>query len=187
MLAAHLRMAPVEVGLLGREQMQVPLAGLTSVGDGPCPGLACEARHPTCRDLLTGLPSRVEPETGTLRASLPARPAPPWTSGPGGSVVRDDVDDGSDTHAESLGDEGFGLAQVPKVRINGAIVGYVITTIGKRGGIPGGHPDRVDPQPMQIVQAGTDACDVPNSIAVAVGEASNVDLIDDTRPPPLLG
>ena len=65
------------------------------------------------------------------------------------------------------------------------VVGDVVAGVGHRRGVPGAEPDRVHAE----VRAGTAGCadagQVADPVAVAVGEAARVDLVDDGGPPPV--
>ena len=50
-----------------------------------------------------------------------------------------------------------------------------------------GEPDRVDAEVAQVGQARADAGEVADAVAVAVGEAAEVDLVDDGAAPPRAG
>ena len=132
-LAAHVGVVPVEVGLLGREHVQVPLArravGVRRAG----PRLALEARDPVRRDLVAVLAlAGVEPEPLALGAA-----------GAGGErrleprmlvadVVRDDVDDRADAEGQRLRDERLGLGERAERGVDVAVVGDVVAAVGQR-------------------------------------------------------
>ena len=101
-----------------------------------------------------------------------------------GDVVRDDVDDRPDPERSSLGDQRLGLGQGPEGGIDGAVVGDVVATVRQRRDVPRGEPDGVDAEGLQIGQPRADAGEVPGPVAVAVGEAAQVDLVDDRAAPP---
>ncbi len=185
MLPTHVRMAPVEVRLAHREEMQVPLArrpiGIGRAGPGGAREVAAPARG---HDRAVRALARMEPEPGALGGARPRRQCrlePPVLVG---DVVRDDVDDGPDAHPEGLRDERLGLREGPEPRVDGTVVGDVVAAIRERGDVPRGDPDGIDAQVAQIAQARPDACDVADAVAVRVGEAARVDLVDDRVSPP---
>ena len=48
-------------------------------------------------------------------------------------------------------------------------------------------PDDVDPEPLQIIEASGDACDITDAITVAVGEGPDINLVTDSSVEPLFG
>jgi hypothetical protein len=99
-------------------------------------------------------------------------------------VVRDDVDDHPEPLRVRVGDQGPGTAQLPEERVDGAVVGHVVPAIGHGRPVPRRDPDRIDAQVAQVAQVAADAGDIADTIAVRVGEAADVDLVDDCPPPP---
>ena len=137
MLAAHVGVVPVQVGLLGREQVQVPLAGGAVGVRRARPGLAGERADGQWLG-VSRRPVRAvaEPEALALGAA-----------GAGGErrlepgvlvadVVGDDVDDGADAEGERLLDQQLGLAQGAEVGVDVAVVADVVAAVGERAGIP---------------------------------------------------
>ena len=110
MLGPDLGVLPVEVGLLGGEEVEVPLA----VADAR-PGRTAEDRLPAVRRQLAVLAGpRPEPEALAGRGSRRRgeRLAEPRVLVR--DVVRDDVDDRADAERARLGDQLLGLHSVPK-------------------------------------------------------------------------
>ena len=100
------------------------------------------------------------------------------------AVVRHDVDDRPDAERVALRDQSVSVSQSAEGGVDGAVVGDVVARIGHRGRIPGAEPDRVDAQVPEIGQPGTDASQVAGPVAVAVGEAAHVQLVDGGVAPP---
>ena len=69
-------------------------------------------------------------------------------------------------------------------RIDAAIIGDVVTEIPHRRGEEGRQPDRIHPEARDIVELGGDAWQVADAVAVRIGEAARVDLVDRRAPPP---
>ena len=143
-LGPHVRVRPVEVGLLGREQVEVPLAGRASLV-GACPRGTAEDRLPAVRRKLSvGPGSGPEPEAFPL--SRPGR------RGEGGAkprvlvgdVVRNDVDDRADPESRGLGDQLLRFLQCPEGRIDRPVVRDVVTPVGQRRRVPRAEPEGVD-------------------------------------------
>ena len=81
-----------------------------------------------------------------------------------------------------------GLAQrLVETRFDVAVVRHVVAGVLHRRGVPGTDPHGVHPKAGKVGQPGTDPVDVPDTVAVGVGEAARVDLIDDGAPPPGVG
>ena len=99
-------------------------------------------------------------------------------------VVGDDVDDRADPELERLADQSLGLGERAEGRIDRPVVGDVIAAIGHRRRIPGREPHRVDAEVPQIGEPGAHSCEVAGPVAVRVGEASDIDLVDDGVAPP---
>ena len=99
-------------------------------------------------------------------------------------VVGDDVDDRADAELTRLRDQLLGLPERPERRIDRAVVGDVVAGVSERRRIPGVEPQRVDAERGQVWQSLPDPCDVADPIAVGVGEASDVNLVNDRVAPP---
>ena len=65
------------------------------------------------------------------------------------------------------------------------VVGDVVAEILHRRGEEGRQPDGVDAEGGDIVQPRGDAREVADSVAVRVGEAARIDLVDHRAPPPV--
>ena len=76
------------------------------------------------------------------------------------------------------------ILESAKDRVNPTVVGNVITKVGHRGRINGRNPNRVDAEPMEIVQAQLDARKIADAVAVAVLERTGIDLVNDAALPP---
>ena len=103
----------------------------------------------------------------------------------GRAVVGDDVDDDPDTRRVRLGDERLRLGQRAEDGIDVAVVGDVVAATGHRGRVPRVEPDRVDSEATQVLEPIAHAAQVADAVAVAVGEAADVNLVDGRLTPPL--
>jgi hypothetical protein len=101
-----------------------------------------------------------------------------------GNVVGDNVDDRADAQVEGLGDQLLGFRQSAERRVDGPVVGDVVAPVGERGGVPRVVPDGVDAQISQMAEVGAHAGEVAHTVAVGVGEAAHVELVDDGVAPP---
>jgi hypothetical protein len=104
-----------------------------------------------------------------------------------GGVVGDDVEDDADAEGVCLGDHLLRLGERAEGGVDGPVVGDVVAPVRHGRGVPGVDPDGVDAQLRQVREAGAQARDVPDAVAVAVGEAADVDLVDDGGTPPGCG
>jgi hypothetical protein len=187
-LGPDLGVGPVEVGLLGGEQMQVPLAWVpVGLGDAGPGGAAEDAAPVVGRQLAAGAAA------GTEEVPLPlarARVGGQRRLEPGmlvRGVVGDDVQNHSQPVVVRFLDQGLGLGQRAECRLDRAVVADVVAAVDHGRGVPRVDPDGVDAQVPQIGQAGSNAGDVADPVTVSVGEAADVDLIDDrAAPPPML-
>lgn len=180
-VGADLFVAPVEVGLLGREQVQIPLSVRY-----PLPGAAAE--H--------GLPvgGRKFP---VRTASVPEDvPLAGGRAGPGGerllepyvlvgAVVGDEVDDDLQAETVGLGDHGVEVVEGAQAGVDVPVVGDVVAAVCQLGRIERAQPQGVDAEAAQMCEPLGDASDVTEPVAVGVAEASGVDLVDDSLPPPV--
>ena len=142
-LGADLRVAPVQVGLLGREQVEVPLPGLPVRFHDPGPGRSTEDALPVRRWLASAPPAALAEEVAqTLRTAGAGRQRVDEPGMPVRRVVGHDVEQDPEAKLVRLGDQGVGIGQRPEQRIDVAVVGHVVATVGHRGGEPGIDPDR---------------------------------------------
>src|SRR5690606_12235885 len=69
-------------------------------------------------------------------------------------------------------------------RVDAAVVGHVVAAVGHRGGVERGQPDGVDPEVAEVGEALAYSGQVADAVSGGVGEAADVDLIDDGITPP---
>ncbi len=178
---ADLGVAPVEVGLGGVEEMEVPLAVVH-----PGPGRAAEDRLPVVGRQLTGLTTPLpEQVAGPLRA--------PWPGGQGcleplvlaGGVVGHQVDDHLDAERVRRRHHGVEVGERAEPGVDVAVVGDVVAVVVLGRGVEGRDPDGVDAQLGEVGQPRRDAAQVAEPVAVGVGEGADVDLVADRVLPPL--
>src|SRR5262245_52715811 len=84
-----------------------------------------------------------------------------------------------------LVNEPIEVGQGAELRIDVAVVADVVAEIDPRRRVEWCQPDDVDTEIHQVLQSLCDAVEVPNAITVAVLEATDVDLVEDTFCPPV--
>ncbi|MPM36628.1 hypothetical protein SDC9_83227 [bioreactor metagenome] len=185
-VVADVAAVPVEIGLFLGEKVQVPLAGCPVGFGDPLPGRAAEDRGPP-----------VGRELAVLALAVAEDVAPPrrGSSGGGegfpeprmevGGVIRDDVHHDLQAGAVQGRDHLVELLQSADPRVDVAVVGDVVAAVGQGGGVEGAQPDGVDPQLLEVVDPGDDASEVTDAVAVGVGEAAGIDLVDGRLAPPV--
>lgn len=179
-LLADLLVGPVQVWLLRGEGMQVPLA----IGN-PGPGAAAEQRAPVGRRLGTIRPravAEVVPLAGggsRRRSECLLEPAMLV-----GGVIGNDVDQDADAVVVQRGDQGLEVGQGADPRVDVPVVDDVVAAVGQIRRVERAEPHGVDPQGCQVVDARQDAAHVTDTVGIAVGEATRVNLVDDSLAPP---
>ena len=180
-VGADLRVVPVPVGLLGREQVQVPLPVGHRVHAGP-----------PKNDLQSaGGSSPFGPEPS--RKMYRSRSAEPHGAAERGlkprvpirAVVRDDVDDHLDVAPVQRGDHLVELSERADRGVDVAVVVDVVTAVDQSRRIERAQPHGIDAEPVEVVDPADDAVQITDAVTVRVGEAARVDLIHRGLPPPV--
>ena len=99
-------------------------------------------------------------------------------------VVRHEVEDQADAALVQRRDQPVEVLERAEQGIDVDVIRDVIAEIGHRRGVDRRDPDRVDPEPAQIVDPLEDALEIAHAVAVAVLERARVDLIDHRLLPP---
>ncbi len=176
---------PVEVGLLRREEVQVPLAGGAVRVRGPRPGGAAEDGLP-----VVGREFAVGALAGAEVVALAQGGAGALGEGAleplvlVGGVVGHQVDDDAQVQTVGLADQRVGVEERAEHRVDGPVVGDVVTRVGLRRGVEGAEPHGVHTEVPQVREPRGDTREVPHAVAVAVGEAAWVHLVDHRVLPP---
>ncbi len=99
-------------------------------------------------------------------------------------MVGDDVD--GDPHAAGVHglDQPVEVCQGPEHRVHVTGVRDVVPAVGHRRSVERAEPQRVHPEVGQEAQPRCQARQVADAVAVPVGEAPGIDLIEDRRSPP---
>jgi hypothetical protein len=100
-------------------------------------------------------------------------------------VVGHQVDGHLDAVRRGVGQQRVEAGEVAEDRLDVPRVGHVVAVVGHRRGVERGDPQRVDAELGQVRQPLADAGQVAHAVAGAVGEAADVDLVEDGVPPPV--
>ena len=100
-------------------------------------------------------------------------------------VVEDHVEDDRDAALVGRGDEPVEVVHRAEQRIDRRVVGDVIAEVETGRRVDRREPDRVHPEAGDVVEMGADPGQVADAVAIAVGEAARVDLVDDAALPPV--
>ena len=184
-LCPHAVVVPVEVWLLRREQVQVPLPRASvSLGDaGPC--RPAEPAHPVIGALVTAGATAVPEDKATSLGRSGAgsqRLLKPFMLVR--DVIRHDVEQHPDSEPVRLGDHRLGVGQSSEHGLDVAEIRDVVAGVLHRGRVPRGYPHGVHSQTSEVRQAGAQPSNVSDAVAVTIGKAANVDLVDDRTAPP---
>ena len=103
-------------------------------------------------------------------------------------VVEDQVEDDPDPSPVRLGDEPIEVRLGPEQRIDRPVVADVIAEVESGRRVDRRQPEGVDAEtgPAQVVEVVDDTRQVADAVAVAVGKAARVDLVDDATLPPVV-
>ena len=180
----HLRVLPVEVGLLAGEQVEEVLPrGLVELPRG-----AGEERAPVrgLRPRLTG-PVAGAGRTPPVPVPLGTRRRRPRLDEPRvlvRGVVDDEVHDQLHAALVESREQPVQVVQAAEQRVDGLVVADVVAVVVLGRRVDRGEPQHVDAQGHEVVEVGGDAVEVTDAVPVGVGEAARIDLVDHRRLPP---
>ena len=177
---AHVRIAPVEIRLLGQEGVIVILPGRLV----ELPRAAAELGQPVVRHAAIRL--RIAPDV-PVAFGIVARGAA--LDEPGmlvGGVVRHEVEDQLQAVVMRGREQRIEIRHRAEQRIDAGIVGDVVAEIGHRRGEDRRQPDRVDAERFHIRQPPQDAGEIADAVAIGVLKRARIDLIEDAVAPPIL-
>ena len=184
-LLAHVRVVPVQVGLGGVEDVEVPLARHpVGLGDAGPPATA-EDRRPVVRGLVAVRALAVAEHVAlALEAPRRRREGRAEPRVLAARVVGHQVDE--DLQAQLVGrrDERVGVLQGAEARVDVAVVGDVVPRVVHRGDVERAEPHGIHPEVAQVGQARGGAGQVADAVAVRVGPRARVDLVDHGVAPP---
>ena len=177
---------PVQVGLLGVEQVQVPLARDCRPARRPVSRPGRRTPTPSC---WVGAGRRAPSRRGRCSAPAARVPGPAasaaWNQGCCELVwlgTRSIVTLMSRACAASI--RRSSALEAAEQRVDVARVGDVVAVVGHRRHHDRVQPDRVDAEAAQIVEVGSDAVEVADAVAVAVAERARIDLVEHGVGPP---
>jgi hypothetical protein len=178
--------SPVQLRLLDHERVEVELAPTRL----PLPAAATEERCPVVR--RQGLSAiadagRVAPEIPIRVGSIAARARRLEPFVRVARMVHDEIEDDPDAPSMRLGHEPIEHGLRPEDRIDPVVIGDVIAPVEAGRRVDGRQPDRVDAEPVgtQVVEVLDDPGQVTDTVAVRVGEAARVDLVNHPALPPV--
>jgi hypothetical protein len=175
----HRRLTPVQVGLLGQEQVEVLLAG--PLVERPRRSGA-EGGHPVV-GRFTRRSDRPPDVPRALRvAGRGAGLLEPRVAV--GGVVGHPVDQDAKAEPVRLGEQVVEVVEGAEQGIDVAVVGDVVAEVGHGRAVERRQPDGVDAEVDQVAQPSPDAGEVADPVAVGVGERAGVDLVDHGVLPP---
>ena len=177
----HRRVVHVELRLLLQEIVHVILAAPRVPG----PGRAAEDRLPVARRAAVGLGIGPDIPGGLVGVGARAAVDEP------GVLVRTVREDLVDQHLEAESvrarDQRVEILERAEDRIDPAIIGHVIAEILHRRREEGREPDRIDAEIRDMVELRGNPRQIADAIAVRIGKAARIDLIDACALPPGAG
>lgn len=129
-VGAHGGVTPVQIGLLGREHVEVPLTRTALRLLDPGPGGAAEHRPPVVGRQLTVLPASVgEVEERPCRAVRPVRQGGTEPRVLAGAVVGDDVQEHLQAQSVGIGHRAVELGEIAVHGVDLAVVRDVVAVV----------------------------------------------------------
>ena len=177
---AHVLVPPVEVGLRGEELVQVVLAA--RLVEGPRRLARVERHRPVVR--VTAVGFRVGPDVPIAMLGLARRLGVDEPGMTVTRVIRNEIEDHADAALRRLVDQRIGVGQGAERRIDVDVIRDVVTPVVVRRHHDRVEPDRVDAQPLEVVEALRDAPQITDAVGVRVHVGPRVDLVQHTVPPP---
>ena len=84
-----------------------------------------------------------------------------------GGVVGHPVEQHADVARVGVGEQAVEGGEVAEQRVDVAVVGDVVAEVGHRRAVDRRQPERVDAEPLQVVEARAHALEVADAVAVA--------------------
>jgi hypothetical protein len=99
-------------------------------------------------------------------------------------VVRDEIEEHADSFAVRGGNQRVERRERSHLGLDTAVVGDVVAPIGVRRHGDRAQPDRIDAQPLEVVEMVDDPLEIAVAVAVRVRERQRIDLVQHARGPP---
>jgi len=174
----HIRVAPVQIGLVLEEKVVVVLSGRLI----ECPGGTAERRIPVIRRTAVGC--GVTPDIPVALRVIPARPRLPEPGMLHRRMVEHQIEQHPHTARVGAVEKTPEIIKRSVFRRDAGIVRDVVATVRIRGRIVRREPERPDPQIAQVVESVDHARKVADAVAITVGETARIDLVEHCRLPP---
>ena len=154
----------------------VPVVGLGGVVPAPVRRLGVGEDDPDALVLAVGLAPDVEVALRRAGRRAPRRLEPRMLIG---GVVDDQLGDDADVAAVRLGHEPIEVVQRAVARMDVLVVRDVVAVVAQRRRVERQQPQRVDAEPLQVVELLGQPGEVADAVVVAVEEGADVRLVDD--------
>src|SRR5215813_11988506 len=171
-------MAPVEIGLLLEVSMIVVLLGCRI----PFPGAA--AKH---TDPVVGWSTMRRWVVPQIPITLRVLPRGPRGHEPGMLIrrmIRDIVQEDFELTPMGLGHKLIKVFQGTKEGVDIRVVRDIVAKISHGGRKDRRQPERIDPQPLEVIESTGNAGQITNAITITVHERARIDMIDHAALPP---
>ena len=83
-----------------------------------------------------------------------------------------------------MGNQRIESLEIAEVGMHRLVIGDVVTAIAQRRITDGRHPHRIHAQPLEVVQPLAETIQIPDPIAIAIGEAARNQFVDHRPLPP---
>ena len=175
---AHLGIFPVQVGLLDGKLMQIILPTLRH----PLPRRAAEGGDHIGRRRAG---DAVAPDVPVVLRVVPALSGLEEPRMLVRGVVEHHVQHNFDAAPLCLRKQLAHVLQRSEQRVDVAVIRHVIAVVVLRGAENGRKPDHVNAQRLQIIQAGDDARNIADTVAVGIAKAAWINLVNHGFFPPM--
>ncbi len=178
-LGLHFRVFEIEVRLMGIKT--VPVVSLGDRIPRPVGGFKILKDNPRFAVLLGGVAPDII--VAMRRADLGMAGA----LEPGvliGGVIKDQF--GDDTNAAAVGgaQQLFKVTQSVVDRVDGVVVGDIITVVPLWRGVEREEPERRDPELLQVIEFTDQAAKIADAIGIGIGKSLDMQLVDHCIPVP---
>ena len=146
----------------------------------PC--RSSETAHPVVGGRTIRL--RIRPHVPAPLARSQRRPRVTEPRMPVTRVVGHQVHEHPDTPLARFVDEAVEFGHRAELRVDAAVVGYVVSPVRIGRDRDRAQPDRTDAQPLEVVEMLDHALQIPCTVPVGVGERTHVYLVEDGGLPP---